>query len=232
MMDEYRKLSIKNWALEDRPREKLMYKGVKSLSSAELLAIIIGSGNRKQSAVELSKSILSHCNNDLNQLAKKTIADLIKIPGIGEAKAIGIISALELGRRQKAFLSQQKPKISCSQDAFEIISPYVENLGHEEFWVLFLNRANKIVEIKNVSSGGITGTVFDVRLVFKDALLLEATNLILCHNHPSGNLQASQADKEVTSKAIEAGNLMNISVLDHIIVADNQFFSFADEGLI
>ena len=127
MMDEYRKLSIKNWALEDRPREKLMYKGVKSLSSAELLAIIIGSGNRKQSAVELSKSILSHCNNDLNQLAKKSIADLIKIPGIGEAKAIGIISALELGRRQKAFLSQQKPKISCSQDAFEIISPYVEN---------------------------------------------------------------------------------------------------------
>lgn len=231
-MDEYKKLSIKDWAVEDRPREKLMYKGVKSLSSAELIAIIIGSGNRRQSAVELSKSILSHCDNDLNLLAKKTISDLIKIPGIGEAKAIGIISALELGCRQKAFLSKQKLKITCSNDAFEIISPYVENLGHEEFWVIFLNQANKIVEIKNVSSGGITGTVFDVRLVFKDALLLQATNLILCHNHPSGNLQPSNADKDVTSRASKAGKLMNISVLDHLIIADNQFFSFADEGLI
>ncbi len=231
-MDEYKKLSIKDWAVEDRPREKLMYKGVKSLSSAELLAIIIGSGNRKQSAVELSKFILSHCDNDLNLLAKKTIQDLIKIPGIGEAKAIGIISALELGRRQKAFSSKQIQKITSSQDAFEIMSPYVENLGHEEFWVIFLNQANKIVEIKNVSSGGITGTVFDVRLVFKDALLLGATNLILCHNHPSGNLQPSNADKDVTSKASEAGKLMNISVLDHLIIAENEFFSFADEGLI
>lgn len=231
-MDEYKKLSIKDWAVEDRPREKLMYKGVKSLSSAELIAIIIGSGNRRQSAVELSKSILSHCDNDLNLLAKKTIPDLIKIPGIGEAKAIGIISALELGCRQKAFLSKQKLKITCSNDAFEIISPYVENLGHEEFWVIFLNQANKIVEIKNVSSGGITGTVFDVRLVFKDALLLQATNLILCHNHPSGSLQPSNADKDVTSRASKAGKLMNISVLDHLIIADNQFFSFADEGLI
>ncbi|MBL4560083.1 MAG: DNA repair protein RadC [Labilibaculum sp.] len=231
-MNEYKKLSIKDWAVEDRPREKLMYKGVKSLSSAELIAIIIGSGNRRQSAVELSKSILSHCDNDLNLLAKKTIPDLIKIPGIGEAKAIGIISALELGCRQKAFLSKQKLKITCSNDAFEIISPYVENLGHEEFWVIFLNQANKIVEIKNVSSGGITGTVFDIRLVFKDALLLQATNLILCHNHPSGSLQPSNADKDVTSRASEAGKLMNISVLDHLIIADNQFFSFADEGLI
>ena len=231
-MDEYKKLSIKDWAIEDRPREKLMYKGVKSLSSAELLAIIIGSGNRKLSAVELSKYILSHCDNDLNLLAKKSISDLIKIPGIGEAKAIGIISALELGRRQKAFPSKQKQKITCSQDAFDILSPYVEDLGHEEFWVVFLNQANKIVEIKNVSSGGITGTVFDVRLVFKDALLLQATNLILCHNHPSGNLNPSKADKDVTTKASEAGKLMNISVLDHLIIADNQFFSFADEGLI
>lgn len=231
-MDEYKKLSIKDWAVEDRPREKLMYKGVKSLSSAELLAIIIGSGNRKQSAVELSKSILSHCGNDLNLLAKKSISDLITIPGIGEAKAIGIISALELGSRQKAFLSKQKDKISCSQDAYDLLSPYVENLGHEEFWVIFMNQANKIVEIKNVSSGGITGTVFDVRMVFKDALLLQATNLILCHNHPSGNLNPSNADKDVTTRAVEAGKLMNISVLDHLIIADNQHFSFADEGLI
>jgi len=231
-MEAYTKLSIKDWALEDRPREKLMYKGVKSLSSAELLAIIIGSGNRKQSAVELSKAILSSCNNDLNQLAKKTIPELIKIPGIGEAKAISIISALELGRRQKAFSSKQKQSITGSQDAFEILSPYVENLGHEEFWIIYLNRANKIVEIKNVSSGGITGTVFDIRLVFKDALMLEATNIILCHNHPSGNLQASTADKDITQRTIDAGKLMNISILDHIIIAENQYFSFADEGLI
>ena len=209
-MNQYKKLSIKDWALEDRPREKLMYNGVKSLSSAELLAIVIGSGNRNQSAVELSKSILSYCNNDLNQLAKKSIHDLMKIQGIGEAKAIGIISALELGRRQKAFPTKQKQKITNSQDAFELLFPYVENLGHEEFWVVFLNRANKILEIKNVSSGGITGTVFDVRLVLKEAILLEATSIILCHNHPSGNLQASIADKDLTNGAIDAGKLMNI----------------------
>ncbi|WP_346728178.1 RadC family protein [Marinifilum caeruleilacunae] len=223
---------MKDWALEDRPREKLMYHGVKSLSSAELLAIIIGSGNRNQSAVELSKAILSHSNNDLNTLAKKSIHDLMKIKGIGEAKAISIISALELGRRQKAFQSKQKEKITCSRDAFEILFPYVENLGHEEFWVLFMNRANKVLEAKNVSSGGITGTVFDIRLVLKDALQLEAVNLILCHNHPSGNLAPSQADKDITNRSKEAAKLMNIEILDHIIIGENSYFSFADESLI
>lgn len=231
-MSEYKKLSIKDWALEDRPREKLILKGVKNLSSAELLAIIIGSGNRQQSAVELAKSILSSCNNDLKELAKKSLHDLMKIQGIGEAKAIGIISALELGRRQKSSTLKQKQKITCSQDAFELLSPYVENIGHEEFWVIYLNRANKIIEIKNVSSGGITGTVFDVRLVFKEAILLEATNLILCHNHPSGNLSPSVADKDLTNKTIEAGKLMSISILDHLIIAEDQFYSFADDGLI
>ncbi|MCT4602013.1 MAG: DNA repair protein RadC [Marinifilum sp.] len=231
-MGKYNKLSIKDWALEDRPREKLMYNGAKSLSSAELLAIIIGSGNRNQSAVELSKSILSHCNNDLNILAKKSIHDLMKIKGIGEAKAIGIISALEIGRRQKAFQSKQKQKITCSRDAFEILFPFVENLGHEEFWVLFMNRANKIIEIKSVSSGGITGTVFDIRLVLKDALQLEAINLILCHNHPSGNLFPSKADKDITNQSKEAAKLMNIEILDHLIIGENNYYSFADEGLI
>ncbi|PXY00955.1 hypothetical protein DF185_13755 [Marinifilum breve] len=231
-MDEYNKLSIKDWALEDRPREKLMYKGVKSLSTAELLAIIIGSGNRNQSAVELSKSILSYCNNDLNILAKKSIHDLMTIKGIGEAKAIGIISALEIGRRQKAFQSKQKEKVTCSRDAFEILFPFVENIGHEEFWVLFMNRANKVIEIKNVSSGGITGTVFDIRLVLKEALQLEAVNLILCHNHPSGNLAPSAADKDITTKSKEAAKLMNIEILDHIIIGENDYYSFADEALI
>lgn len=231
-MNEYKSLSIKNWALEDRPREKMMYKGSKSLSSAELLAIIIGSGNRKQSAVEVAKMLLADNKNDLNELAKKSIPDLMKTPGIGSAKAISIIAALELGSRQKSFLSKQKHKITCSRDAYERLQPYVENLNHEEFWVVYLNRANKILEIKHVSSGGITGTVFDMRLVFKDAILLESTNIILCHNHPSGNLSPSESDKNLTTKTREAGKLMSIEVLDHLIISDQGYYSFADEGLL
>ncbi|MGZ2369067.1 RadC family protein [Ancylomarina sp. YFZ004] len=231
-MNEYKSLSIKNWALEDRPREKMMYKGSKSLSSAELLAIIIGSGNRNQSAVEVAKMLLAENNNDLNELAKKTIRDLMKTPGIGSAKAISIIAALELGSRQQSFPSKQKLKITSSMDAYERLQAYVENLSHEEFWVIYLNRGNKILEIKNVSSGGITGTVFDMRLVFKDAILLESTNIILCHNHPSGNLTPSEADKDLTYKTKEAGKLMSIEVLDHLIIADKGYYSFADEGLL
>ncbi len=231
-MSEYKNLSIKNWALEDRPREKMMYKGSNSLSTAELIAIIIGSGNRKQSAVEVAKMLLSDNQNDLNELAKKSIRDLMKTPGIGSAKAISIIAALELGNRQKSFPSKQKIKISSSMDAYERLQPYVENLNHEEFWVVYLNRGNKILEVKNVSSGGITGTVFDMRLVFKDAILLESTNIILCHNHPSGNLTPSEADKDLTDKTKEAGKLMSIEVLDHLIIADQGYYSFADEGLL
>lgn len=231
-MSEYKNLSIKNWALEDRPREKLMYKGTKSLSSAELLAIIIGSGNRKQSAVEVAKMLLAENQNDLNELAKKSIRDLMKTPGIGSAKAISIIAAMELGSRQKSFTSKQKLKINSSMDAYERLQPYVENLNHEEFWVVYLNRGNKILEVKNVSSGGITGTVFDMRLVFKDAILLESTNIILCHNHPSGNLTPSESDKDLTFKTREAGKLMSIEVLDHLIIADQGYYSFADEGLL
>ncbi len=231
-MDTYKKLSIKDWALEDRPREKLLYNGAKVLSSAELLAIIIGSGNKTQSAVELAKTILSSCGNDLNRLGKQTVHDLMQIKGIGEAKAVGIVAALELGRRQKAFSSQQKRKITSSSDAFECLLPFVESLGHEEFWIIFMNRANKILEIKNISSGGITGTVFDIRLVLKHALQIEAVGLILCHNHPSGNLQPSESDKNLTTKAKQAAQLMNISILDHLIIADGNYFSFADKGIM
>lgn len=187
-MSDYKSLSIKDWALEDRPREKMMSKGSKSLSTAELLAIIIGSGNRKQSAVEVAKMLLAENQNNLNELAKKSIRDLMKTPGIGSAKAISILAVLELGSRQKSFSAKQKLKITSSMDAYERLQPYVENLNREEFWVVYLNRGNKILEIKNISSGGITGTIFDMRLVFKDAILLESTNIILCHNHPSGNL--------------------------------------------
>jgi len=231
-MNEYKSLSIKNWALEDRPREKMQYKGSKSLSSAELLAIIIGSGNRNQSAVEVAKMLLADSQGDLNELAKKSIRDLMKTPGIGSAKAISIIAALELGSRQQSFPSKQKLKITSSMDAYERLQAYVENLNHEEFWVVYLNRGNKILEVKNVSSGGITGTVFDMRLVFKDAILLESTNIILCHNHPSGNLTPSESDKDLTYKTREAGKLMSIEVLDHLIIADKGYYSFADEGLL
>ncbi len=231
-MNTYQKLSIKEWAVEDRPREKLLHNGVKNLSSAELLAVIIGSGNKKQSAVELAQSILAGCNNDLNQLAKKTVRELMQLKGIGEAKAVSIVAALELGRRQKAFTSRQKSRITCSRDAFEYLLPFVEELGHEEFWVIFMNRANKILEAKNVSSGGITGTVFDIRLVLKEALQIEAVGLILCHNHPSGNTHPSQSDKDLTAKARKAAQLMNINVLDHLIIAGSSYFSFADEGII
>ncbi|MDE5423452.1 DNA repair protein RadC [Ancylomarina sp. DW003] len=231
-MSDYKSLSIKDWALEDRPREKMMSKGSKSLSTAELLAIIIGSGNRKQSAVEVAKMLLAENQNNLNELAKKSIRDLMKTPGIGSAKAISILAVLELGSRQKSFSAKQKLKITSSMDAYERLQPYVENLNREEFWVVYLNRGNKILEIKNISSGGITGTIFDMRLVFKDAILLESTNIILCHNHPSGNLTPSEADKDLTYKTHEAGKLMSIEVLDHLIIADHGYYSFADEGLL
>ena len=195
-------------------------------------SLLLGSGNRYQSAVEVAKMLLSDNQNDLNELAKKSIRDLMKTPGIGAAKAISIIAALELGSRQKSFPAKQKLKITCSRDAYERLYPYVENLNKEEFWVIYLNRGNKILEIKNVSSGGITGTVFDMRLVFKDAILLESTHIILCHNHPSGNLTPSKTDKDLTNKTREAGKMMNIEVLDHLIIADQGYYSFVDEGLL
>ncbi|MCG8575446.1 MAG: DNA repair protein RadC [Flavobacteriales bacterium] len=232
-MDSYQHLSIKEWALEDRPREKLIYKGLASLSDAELLAILIGSGSAKESAVELSRKILRDCNNNLNLLGKKTVNDLkTSYHGVGDAKAITIVASLELGRRRKLQDSEERQKISTSKDVSDIFQPILGDLPHEEFWVLMLNRSNKVIAKNKVSQGGISGTVIDVRLILKSAIDHLASSIILCHNHPSGNKQPSDADSRITKKMSEAGRIMDIPVLDHIIVTDTSYFSYADEGMI
>ena len=228
----YEKLSIKNWAVEDRPREKMLYKGTRALSDAELIAILIGSGNAKESAVELSRRILAGVNNNLNELAKKSVDDLKKFNGIGEAKAINIMAALELGRRRKDSEPDEKPQINGSADVARIFQPLLGDLPHEEFWVLFLNRSNRVVDKLMVSQGGLAGTVIDVRIILKAAIEKLASAIILCHNHPSGNLLASDADRNITKKIKEAGQWMDIPVLDHVIIGNEKYFSFADEGII
>lgn len=228
----YKKLSIKEWAVEDRPREKMQIKGIRSLSEAELIAILIGSGNLDESAVEVSRRIMSSVNNNLNELGKKTINDLQKFKGIGPAKAITISAAMELGRRRKESEPDEKPKVVTSADCAAIFKPLLSDLPHEEFWVMLLNRNNLVIDKMLVSQGGLSGTVIDVRIILKMALDKLASSIILCHNHPSGNLIPSEADKDITKKIKEAGKHMDIPVLDHLIIANDSFFSFADEGLI
>ncbi len=228
----YKKPSIKEWAVEDRPREKLLVQGTRSLSEAELIAILIGSGNSKESAVELARRILGAVNNDLATLSKKDAAFFLKFNGIGEAKAVNIMAALELGRRRKEQAASVKTTILNSWDAANYFRPLLEDLPHEEFWVLLLNRSNTVIDKFMVSQGGVTGTVIDVRLILKTALEKLACSLILCHNHPSGNILASEADKKVTQKIKEAAQLMEIAVIDHVIIAHDQYLSFADEALL
>ncbi len=228
----YKKLSIKDWAVEDRPREKLLLKGTRSLSEVELLAILIGSGNISESAVELSRRILSSVGNNLNELGKSQVADLLKFKGIGKAKAVNIMAALELGRRRKEQTAAEKVVIGQSGDAAAYFRPLLEDLNHEEFWVMFLNRSNTVIDKMMVSQGGLAGTVTDVRLILKIALEKLASALVLCHNHPSGNVQASEADLRITRKIKDAAGLMDISVLDHVIIAHDRYLSFADEGLL
>jgi len=224
--------SIKFWAEDDRPREKLLLKGKASLSDAELVAILIGSGNKKESAVALSKRILGSINNNLNTLGKLTVNDLKKFNGIGEAKAISIITALELGRRRRLEEALVLPKITSSKNVFNFMQPLIGELNHEEFWVVYLNNSNKVLFKELLSKGGLTGTLVDVRLVFKKAIELFATAIILCHNHPSGKLKPSMADKSITNKLKLAGETLDIKVLDHLIITENAYFSFADENLI
>ncbi|TAJ15069.1 JAB domain-containing protein [Marinilabiliaceae bacterium JC017] len=232
-MSDYQHLRIKEWALEDRPREKLLAKGIQSLSDAELLAILIGSGSQKESAVDLAKKILKDTSFNLIELGKVSINQLKSTyHGIGEAKAITIVSALELGRRRKFSESIIRSKITSSRDVFYQFQPSIGDLPHEEFWILLLNRSNKIISRLKLSQGGISGTVIDVRLIMKNAIENLATSIILCHNHPSGNLQPSEADLAITKKLKESGNILDIPVLDHIIVTDHGYYSFADEGLI
>ncbi|HSN48104.1 MAG TPA: DNA repair protein RadC [Flavobacterium sp.] len=222
---------ITNWSEDDRPREKLMLKGKTALSDAELIAILIGSGSRNESAVGLSKRILASVDNNLNALGKLTIQQLMNFKGIGEAKAISIMAAMELGRRRRAEDAVELKKITSSKMIFELMQPIIGELPHEEFWVLYLNNSNKVLFKSQQGKGGITGTMVDVRLVFKSALELGATALILCHNHPSGTLVASDADKQITRKLKAAGQNMDINVLDHIIITENGFYSFNDEGI-
>ena len=223
---------ISDWSEEDRPREKLMLKGKETLSNAELIAILIGSGSRKESAVDLSRRILASVDHNLNSLTKLSISQLMNFKGIGEAKAITIISALELGRRQRSEDALQfKNKVTSSKVVFEIMQPIIGELSHEEFWVLFLNNSNRVISKSQLSKGGITGTIVDVRLVFKLALESGATGLILCHNHPSGSLIPSSADKEITKKLKQAGDSLDVKVLDHLIITETKYYSFVDEGI-
>ncbi|WP_271765363.1 RadC family protein [Aquimarina algiphila] len=224
--------SIKEWSENDRPREKLIAKGKNVLTDAELVAILIGSGNREESAVGLSKRILASVNHEINALGKLSLKQLMSFKGIGEAKAITIVAGLELGRRRKDESVAKVSKITSSRDAFHLFQPIIGDLEHEEFWVLFLNNANDVIRKKQISVGGKTGTLVDARIVFKLALEYGATSLIIGHNHPSGSLRPSQSDKNLTQKLKAAGSTLDIKLLDHIVVTEDRYFSFADELIL
>lgn len=223
-------LPITTWAEEDRPREKLLAQGRRSLSDAELIAILIGSGSRSESAVDLSKRILNAYQNNLNTLGKLSVQELSKFKGIGEAKAISIIAALELGRRRKEVDTPELKCIFSSSDIFYVLEPYFADLLHEEFWIILLNKRNAIINKILISKGGLAGTVADPKIIFKAALEHNAASIILAHNHPSGNLKPSPADIKLTKKIVEAGRMLDISILDHVIFCDKKYYSFADVG--
>lgn len=231
-MSENAYFPIRHWSEDDRPREKLLLKGKAALSDAELIAILIGSGSRNESAVDLSKRILKSVDNNLNALGKSTINQLLQFKGIGEAKAITIQAAMELGRRRRSEEAVELFKITSSQAVFDVMQPLIGELAHEEFWIIYLNNANKIMSKFQLSKGGITGTLVDVRLVFKTALSQGAVGLILVHNHPSGTLKPSDSDKQITQKLKIAGEQLDIKVLDHVIVTETNYFSFSDEGIL
>lgn len=223
---------ITAWAEDDRPREKLILKGRSALSDAELIAILIGSGTKELSAVELSKQILAEQNNNLSALARLNVEELMRHKGIGEAKAISIIAALELGRRRKVETPLDRPQIRSSQDAFDILQPELGDLHHEEFFVLMLARNNKVISKDRISSGGVTGTVADPKLIFKRALDKRAAAIVLAHNHPSGNLLPSKPDIALTKQVCEAGKLLEITIVDHLIITTEGYYSFADEDML
>ncbi len=225
-------LNIKTWAEEDRPREKLLLKGKAALSDAELLAILIGSGTARLTAVDVAKLILAATDNNLNELARLSVKDLMKHKGIGEAKAITIVSALELGRRRKEITASAKTRITCSTDIYTYIKPQLLDLPHEEFWIILLNRANVVMKKECISTGGVAGTVADPKLIFKKALEQLASAIVLIHNHPSGNIKPSAADIALTKKMKEAGQFLDLPILDHLIFTDSDYYSFADEGIL
>ena len=232
MQEKTVSFSIKNWADDDRPREKLVLKGSPVLSDAELIAILIGSRNKKESAVELSKRILASVGHNLNELGKLSVNQLMKFKGIGEAKAVTIAAALEVGRRRRGTDTVKVTKIKGSRDAFELLYPLMGELQHEEFWIVYLNNSNKVIHKSQLSKGGITGTLVDVRLVLKQALELGAVGIILAHNHPSGTLRPSMSDKQITEKLKKATEALDIKILDHLILAQHDYLSFADQGIL
>ncbi len=223
---------IKSWAEDDRPREKLLSKSRKALSDAELLAIVIGSGTSDQTAVEVSRTILNSVSNNLCELARLSIMELMRFKGIGNAKASNIMAVMELGRRRRLSEGLKKNMVSCSRDAYEIMAPIIGDLTYEEFWLILLNRGHRIQRTICVSEGSVSGTVADPKKIFKIALEYNASALILCHNHPSGLVKPSPNDHRITKKCKEAGAFLDLPVLDHLIVANDSFFSFADEGLL
>ncbi len=232
MKNEDKYFSIKHWSEDDQPREKLLYKGKSVLSDAELIAILIGSGSRNESAVDLCKRILQQNNNQLHQLQKQTVQQLMQFKGIGEAKAITIVAALELAKRLQLSETKELTKIGTSADVCKLMQPLIGDLPHEEFWVLLLNNSNKVIYKLQLSKGGLTQTVVDIRLIYKTALEHLATALILVHNHPSGQLNPSQADNDITQKIKQSGNTLDIQLLDHLIITQKDYFSFADEGIL
>lgn len=231
-MEGKHKLSITQWALEDRPREKMMEKGAAALSDAELLAILIGSGNTEESAVELMRRMLLSCDNNLNSLAKWEVSDYSRFKGMGPAKSVTLMAALELGKRRKQQDIKERFRITCSKDIFEIFQPIMCDLVQEEFWVILLNQAAKLIDKVRISTGGIDGTHADVRSILREALLQRATLIAVVHNHPSGNNRPSQPDKTLTEHIRRAADTMNIRLIDHVIICEDKFYSFADEGLL
>ncbi len=231
MVTDDKRLTIRDWAEDDRPREKMLRKGVQSLSDAELMAILIGSGNRDESAVELSRRIMRECHDNINELAQLTVTDLCKrFKGIGEAKAITIMAALELGKRRKTSDILEKKKITSSIDLFELFEPQMVDLPHEEFWIGLLNGANKVIEIRRLTQGGSRQTVVDIPMLLKMTLEKSAQAIVVAHNHPSGQNKPSVEDQQITSKIKDGCKAIGISFLDHIIIARGEYYSFADEG--
>lgn len=229
---EDNRLTIKRWAEEDRPREKLLLKGKSSLSDAELIAILIGSGNQQQTAVELSQHILNQCDNNLASLSRRSIKDLQKFKGIGEAKAVTIAAALEIGRRRKELEPDKKFKIASSKDVYDLLHGVFLDLMVEEFWVIYMKRNNEVISREMLSRGGVSGTVVDAKIIFKRAIEETASGIILAHNHPSGNLKPSQEDISLTKRLKEAGHTLDIKLLDHLIFTDSGYYSFSDEAII
>lgn len=225
-------MPIKAWAEDDRPREKLLKKGSAALSDAELVAILLGAGSRRMSALDLAREILSSVDNNLSQLARLGVPELTGFPGMGEAKAVGIIAALELGKRRSRSQAPDRVQIKSSTDVFQLMQPVLGDLPHEEFWVVYLNASNRVIRKSCISRGGMTGTLADQRLIFREGLLHKATSIILCHNHPSGATNPSDADRGLTRRVVDAGSLMDIKVLDHLIVTEHAYYSFADEGMM